>query len=43
MCRIKIFMGGGRVVGNSERCLKLRMVGVVGGEFIKECFQKRLT
>ena len=28
------------MVGNSERCLKLRMVGVVGGEFMKECFQK---
>ena len=32
----------GRVVDNSERCLKLRMVGVVEGEFLKECFQKHL-
>ena len=29
-------------MGNSEKCLKLRMVGVVGGEFIEECFQKHL-
>ena len=29
-------------MGNSERCLKLGMVGVLGGEFIKESFQKHL-